>query len=167
MCTAVCQTAAKRRKSMDGGGAKRNPRMLQLGPLALKGRQPKTMASAARSGLVFFLWDEPGVLLRSTPGCILSAASRLQIAKAQACRHHWARRSAGGVPGGAFGGFSNGWKKFRAFFQSLENGWRSQRPEGRAPLGAWEVRRRRGGRGGRDSRSRGRCSGGRFGRRGE
>ena len=35
------------------------------------------MASAARSGLVFLPW-QPGGVLRSTPGCILSAASRLQ-----------------------------------------------------------------------------------------
>ena len=36
------------------------------------------MASAARSGLGILCWHEPGVSLRSTHGCILFAASRLQ-----------------------------------------------------------------------------------------
>ena len=62
------------------GGLSHDATRLDFSP-APKGRQGNPPASAARSGLAFLLLPEPGVSLRSTPGCILSAASRLQNRK--------------------------------------------------------------------------------------
>ena len=42
-----------------------------------EGAKGETPASAARSGLAWFLLHKPGVSLCSTPGCSLAAASRL------------------------------------------------------------------------------------------
>ena len=59
---------------------------LSRGAPGSKGRQAEPTASAARSGLEFLLWHEPGGSLCSTPGCILPAASRLNHSSPGSCQ---------------------------------------------------------------------------------